>query len=165
MLESTVMLSNEGPTFRALESYGAVAPPLWDADFTDDPDGVPTGWTTLEGLEVGPATVISGVYRCPQDWWRARVRYDTAVTTDLQRIKAECIYVSAVNTVELAVGNVDFTSYQKIQLATDAHWYCVDAGGYAGPTGPFTIPAVGVPFTLDYSWNQCYFSFSIDGVL
>ena len=153
-----------------LESYlnkkwfSAAGSPAWMVDFTDDPDGVPTGWTTTGGLEVGPATVISGVYQCPQTYWHSVVSYDTPFTTNNVYCNAEVVYATAAGDIDIGVIRTSDGALDAFRLRTDgAVIQLTSTGGNTVTT--WTPPAVGVPFLLEFTWTTTAVSLKLNGTL
>jgi hypothetical protein len=137
----------------------------WQYDFTDDPDGEPAGWTSFWGLEVGNAVVRSGVYQCPQDWWKTGARVNTQVATSSFSLKGEFIYLTSARNIDLKVVNVDGSQEQGIRLTSDGTLWRIFTGG-GDDTTSVTVPTVGVPFTLEWiRYPNNTYDVKINGVL
>ena len=140
----------------------------WDFDFTDDPDGVPTGWTTTHHLEVGSATVISGVYRCPQTWWQSVVRQDAVPASTQVSIKGEFVYSATGSnqfTVRWGISD-DNSTWNEVQFNYDGTLVGITQTGFDQPRGTWTPPAVGTPTIIEVVVNFTAGCFHIvqDGV-
>jgi hypothetical protein len=132
------------------------APSLWDYDFTDDPDGVPAGWTNTNAAEVGTAAVVSGMYRGAQTWWPARLRCDTQTMTATHRlITFEVVLEETGADVSFGLGgsNPNDDDHNHLGISGNGTWGCGYRAGFDGPSGNWT-PIIGTPFIAEFEWNN-----------
>jgi len=145
----------ESGGYRAVEGVASGGGGAWDYDFTAMADGpVPTGWTQTANLEVASG-IHSGMLRSNETWWQARWRMDTPTLTSVRRrITAEFQWETTDTKLEVGVMNTDGSSINVVSLQADGTWHTVRPGGFDAVSGTYTAPGLGVPFTVEWTWNN-----------